>query len=150
MHGLITSDGTGDEHPAIVRNGHVGNYLPIYGGFNQKKVTMPIDFSKILGMTTHELAKQLEQEAKMAKQYDNSMSAALFLNQDKRDEKDPKFRGSAEVDGVEYWASAWVNKIKQGDREGEQMISIKFTLKEEKRGGKPAGKPSRRNDDDDL
>lgn len=62
------------------------------------------------------------------KSYDNNMSACLFKNEDKRKDTDPGWKGSAEVDGVEYWAAGWVNE----DNDGNKRINIKFTPKEDK------------------
>lgn len=60
------------------------------------------------------------------KQYDNNLTCTLWENDERRNGKqDPHFRGSAEVDGVEYWANAWVNK--QDD--GRRRINIKLEPK---------------------
>jgi hypothetical protein len=63
--------------------------------------------------------------------YDNDMSAVLFRNERKRDDKDPDYTGSAEVAGVQYWLSAWVNEGgPQSKMAGKRFFSIKFRPKE--------------------
>lgn len=42
-------------------------------------------------------------------------SGVLFANPRKETEKHPNAKGSAVIDGVEYWVSAWTNKTKDGD-----------------------------------
>lgn len=62
----------------------------------------------------------------MAKEYDNNNSGALFINDRKEKSSHPDFKGSAEIDGVEYWVSAW-KKESQG---GKKFISLAFQPKE--------------------
>lgn len=47
--------------------------------------------------------------------YDNTNSGALFLNDRKEADKHPDYRGTINVDGVEYWINAWVKTSKKGD-----------------------------------
>lgn len=57
-------------------------------------------------------------------------SGALYRNEKKRpDHDDPEYTGSAEVDGVEYWLSAWVKDGQQGKG---KFMSISFKPKENK------------------
>jgi hypothetical protein len=86
------------------------------------------------------------------KQYDNSNSGALFKNEKKENDKHPDYKGQAEVNGEEYWLSGWINKITRGEREGEKMLKLAFTPKEELKGNgrNVGGKPARKNDDDDF
>jgi hypothetical protein len=68
-------------------------------------------------------------------QYDNNLRGALFENQDRRGDNDPDMKGSCEIDGVEYWISAWwKNSGKVGD-----YLSIALNVKEQNRGSQPAG-----------
>jgi hypothetical protein len=80
--------------------------------------------------------------------YDNNMRGVLFRNDRKRNDKDPEYTGNAEVDGVEYWLSAWVNEAKKGKNEGKKFFSISFKAKNEKRGSKSNGR--RPMDDEDI
>ena len=78
----------------------------------------------------------------MPKRYDNSMRGVLFKNKRQRNDKDPGYTGSAEVDGVEYWLSAWVNESDKG-----KFFSIAFKPKEEKRS---SNNRQRQEDDEDV
>jgi uncharacterized protein (DUF736 family) len=63
--------------------------------------------------------------------YDNNLSGALFKNDEKRDGKqDPDYRGQCEIEGTEYWVSAWINESKKG----AMYLSLKFNAKQAKRG----------------
>ncbi|KKL48032.1 hypothetical protein LCGC14_2329580 [marine sediment metagenome] len=49
-------------------------------------------------------------------EYDNTNSGALFKNDDK-DEEHPNwadYQGSIDVEGTNYWISAWLKKSKKG------------------------------------
>jgi hypothetical protein len=54
--------------------------------------------------------------------FDNTNSGLLARNERKQSDTHPDFTGSINVDGVEYWLSAWV---KEG-REGSKMAGKKF------------------------
>lgn len=58
-------------------------------------------------------------------EYDNSMRGAVWPNKKREKDTHPHWTGSAEVDGVEYWVSAW----KKADDAAENAPSIKFTFK---------------------
>ena len=61
----------------------------------------------------------------MADSYPNS--GVLFKNDRKESDSHPDYKGSAEVDGVEYWLSAWVKTGAKG-----KFMSLAFTAKEQK------------------
>ena len=65
--------------------------------------------------------------------YDNTNSGALFKAKERATDKHPEYTGSINVDGREYWMAGWVNASKSG----QKYISLKVTLKEEKRAEKP-------------
>lgn len=69
-------------------------------------------------------------------QYDNNMTGALFSNKERKTDKHPNARGSCEIDGVEYWVSAWTKVSKAG----EKYQSLAFTRKDEQ--AKPAPQPA--------
>jgi hypothetical protein len=43
----------------------------------------------------------------MTKQYDNTNRGAIWKNDKKETDKHPDFTGSLNVDGHDYWVSAW-------------------------------------------
>jgi hypothetical protein len=57
--------------------------------------------------------------------YDNTNTGALFRNNDKTEEHEtwPDYRGNINVDGTEYWLSAWLKTSKNGVR--YMSLSIK-------------------------
>jgi hypothetical protein len=46
--------------------------------------------------------------------YDNTNTGILFRNDRRENEKQPEFTGTINVDGVEFWLSAWVKTSKEG------------------------------------
>lgn len=76
-------------------------------------------------------------------QYDNSMRGALFANDRKTSPNHPDYRGSAEVDGQEYWVSAWIKEPRGG---GKKYLSLAFTPKDEN-GSQGGGQPRRATND---
>ena len=70
----------------------------------------------------------------MAKEYDNNNSGALFLNDRKAADTHPDFRGSAEIDGKEYWVSMW-KKVSQS---GQKFFSLSFQPKDSQAEDLPA------------
>jgi hypothetical protein len=51
----------------------------------------------------------------MSKQYDNTNSGTLFKNDmEGKSENFPPYGGSLNVDGQEYWVSAWVKDGQKG------------------------------------
>ena len=57
-------------------------------------------------------------------QKDNS--GALFANDKREKETQPNAKGSAMIDGVEYWVSAWTNTSSKGTK----YQSLKFERKD--------------------
>ena len=53
------------------------------------------------------------------------MSGALFKNKDKTEDKHPNLKGSATIDGVEYWLSGWTKPTTDGNR----YVSLAFKRK---------------------
>lgn len=59
--------------------------------------------------------------------FDNT--GGLWKNDKMRpDHKDPQLTGSAEINGVEYWVSAW-----HGDGGSKPVLNLKFNLKQAQR-----------------
>lgn len=55
-------------------------------------------------------------------------TGVLFPNHKKKTEKHPNLTGIALIEGVEYWASGWVNT----DKKEQKYISLSFKPKESK------------------
>lgn len=49
-------------------------------------------------------------------EYDNSNRGSLFKNDRKDDAKFPDYKGSINVDGTDYWLSAWIKVSKDGNK----------------------------------
>lgn len=83
----------------------------------------------------------------MTQQYDNNLSGVLFKNDKGDNEKRPDYKGSAEIEGVHYWVSAWIRDGAKG-----KFMSMKYEKKEQQpTGSKPApqqGVPAPDFDDD--
>ena len=78
----------------------------------------------------------------MSKEFDNTNSGALFRNERKETDKHPDYRGEINVDGTDYWISAWLKTSGKGTK----FMSLAVTPKEDKP-SKPA-KPQKQMDDD--
>lgn len=61
-------------------------------------------------------------------EYDNTNRGAIWKNDKKTEEKHPDFRGELNVEGSEYWVSAW--KRKPGAKESAPPLTFALTLKE--------------------
>jgi uncharacterized protein (DUF736 family) len=59
--------------------------------------------------------------------YDNNMRGVLFQNK-KDKETHPDYKGSCEIEGVEYWVSGW----KKLSKANAPFLSLSFQAKEEK------------------
>ena len=70
--------------------------------------------------------------------YDNTNSGALFKNERKETDKHPDYKGSINVDGVEYWISAWLNE----SNAGKKYMGLKVNRKEATSAPAPAPEAS--------
>ena len=48
--------------------------------------------------------------------YDNTNRGALFRNERRESDNHPEYTGSINVDGTDYWLSAWVKEGKSGSK----------------------------------
>lgn len=72
-------------------------------------------------------------------QYDNNLTGSLFKNDKGDNEKRPDYKGSCEINGVQYWMSAWIREAgPNSKRAGERFMSIKFEAKEGQQAAAPA------------
>lgn len=60
--------------------------------------------------------------------YDNNNRGALWKNDSKKTDKHPNLRGTAEINGVQYWVSAWTSN--EGGK--KPLVSLSFQAKEDK------------------
>jgi uncharacterized protein (DUF736 family) len=75
--------------------------------------------------------------------YDNTNSGALFANADRKTDKHPNARGTLNVEGREYWISAWTKTSKKG----EKYQSLSIQPKDEQPAAKPQTDTAPFNDD---
>lgn len=61
-------------------------------------------------------------------EYDNTNRGVLFRNTRKEKETHPDHNGTIDVEGVEYWLSAWIKESK----EGKKFFSLSIKKKEPK------------------
>lgn len=59
--------------------------------------------------------------------YDNTNRGALFKNDRKQKDTHPDYKGSLDVEGTEYWVSAWIKE----SRKGGKFMSLSLTPKED-------------------
>lgn len=73
-------------------------------------------------------------------------TGSLFKNDKRETDSHPNAKGSALIDGVEYWVSAWTNDGNQG-----KYQSLKFSRKDEnKTSRKEYSEPPADEPNDDL
>lgn len=83
----------------------------------------------------------------MSQDYDNNLRGVLFKNDRKEKDSHPDYKGSCEVEGVEFWISAWIKEGQKG-----KFMSLSFTPKEEAAPAPPPPRQQQRrsNRDDDI
>lgn len=63
--------------------------------------------------------------------YDNTNTGILTRNDKGGNEARPDYRGSINVDGVEYWLSAWIKEGRDGTKlAGQKYMSLSVQPKE--------------------
>lgn len=60
--------------------------------------------------------------------YDNKNKGALFINEKKRNDKDPDRSGNINIEGVDYWLSGWIN-----EKDGKKYLTLAAKKKEPKK-----------------
>jgi hypothetical protein len=75
----------------------------------------------------------------MAGNYDNTNRGALFPNKRKTEgDNRPDWTGKLDIDGVEYFISAWT----KNGRTGEYLSLARQTERPQQPGGQPQGRPA--------
>jgi hypothetical protein len=87
---------------------------------------------------------------KMSKDFDDTNRGAIWPNDRMREGKqDPQFTGSLNVDGVEYWVSAW--KRKADAKPGSPSLSLSINRKDANKAPRPEPAPAPEDEfDDDI
>lgn len=89
----------------------------------------------------------------MSQQYDNTNSGILAKNERKDKDTHPDLSGSINVDGREYWLSAWRKTGKSGKLEGKTFFSLSVKPKDDQgTRSAPTNAPKQADDfaDDDI
>jgi len=60
-------------------------------------------------------------------QYDNNLRGALFKNNKRTNDKQPEYTGNCEINGQEFWVSAWIKESQNGTK----FFSMSYTPKEQ-------------------
>jgi uncharacterized protein (DUF736 family) len=74
-------------------------------------------------------------------EYSNENRGVLFKNDDKQGENFPDYKGNINVNGTEFWLSAW---IKTSDKTGKKFMSLSVKAKEQAQAQRPASRPAQR------
>lgn len=77
-------------------------------------------------------------------EYDNSNRGSIFKNDKKEEEKHPDMTGSLNVNGTDYWISAW----KKTSNAGTSFLSLSVRPKQET--PRQSSQPTRKTKKDDL
>ncbi len=78
--------------------------------------------------------------------YDDTNKGAIWKNDDRATDTQPHFRGSANIDGVEYWVNAW--KRDPGGNPKAPALKMTFRRKDEAARPSPKREPAADMDDD--
>lgn len=72
--------------------------------------------------------------------FDNTNRGSIWKNDKKETEKHPDFTGSLNVEGKEYWVSAWKRRPDQNEKAPALSFSVK--AKDEQKAQQPANNPA--------
>jgi hypothetical protein len=76
-------------------------------------------------------------------EYDRTNSGLLAKNDKQGNESRPDYRGSINVDGREYWLSAWIKQGRDGTKlAGQKYMSLSVKPKDEQAAYAPAPAPA--------
>jgi len=80
--------------------------------------------------------------------YDNTNRGSIWGNDKKETERHPDFTGSLNVEGTEYWVSAWKRKADANPKAPSLSFSIKPKEQSANQASQAAQSPSDSFDDD--
>ena len=103
-----------------------GNFEKKRGGDNNTSVLLIVPIKDLFNFYTKEF--QME--------FDNTNRGSIWANKNKESETHPDFKGSLNVDGVEYWVNAW--KRKEGANPKAPALAFSIQKKEPKPESAPA------------
>jgi hypothetical protein len=63
-------------------------------------------------------------------EYNNTNRGQIWKNEDRKSDTHPHFKGSMDIDGVEYWVSAWTRKPDANPK--SPALTFSFKKKEDK------------------
>ena len=72
-------------------------------------------------------------------QYDNTNRGVLFKNDRKEQDNHPDYKGSINIDGQEFWLSAWIKESQKG-----KFMSLSVKPKDQQPQQRRAPPPPRR------
>jgi hypothetical protein len=75
--------------------------------------------------------------------YDNTNSGLLAKNDRKEKDSHPDYRGRINVNGQDFWLSAWIKVGREGSKmAGQKYFSLSVTPMEESSASRPASRPA--------
>lgn len=78
-------------------------------------------------------------------QYDNTNTGMLRKNQRKEKDSHPDYRGKINVNGMDFWLSAWIKVGREGSKlAGEKYMSLSLQPIEEQQPPRQGRYPARR------
>jgi hypothetical protein len=96
------------------------------------------------------LGRAILKERESMATYDNTNSGILTKNDKGDNASRPDYRGSINVNGAEFWLSAWIKDGREGTKlEGQKYLSLSVKPKEESATA-PAPAPKAAPVDDDI
>ena len=78
----------------------------------------------------------------MSQGYDNTNKGTMFKNDRKLNDRHPDYKGSLNIEGVEYWVSGWIKTAGPNAKNpGSKFLSLSVEMKEAFQAQAPAPKP---------